>query len=252
MECHCFTCGWAGPFELMVSNLFGYEDDGIFGKSWLSKNFLTVAIENRVPLKINMSRGAVQKVIKNEGFTEEELQKYRWVHPYMYKRKLTDDLIEKFDVGYDERTNCITFPVYDEYYIPCFIARRSVATKFFHYPEDAEKPVYAAYLFMSGEYKYCVICESILNALTCWKYGIPAVALIGTGTDSQYEVLKNLPVRKYILATDPDKAGFSARTRLRRALQSTKILVEYDIPEGQDLNDLDDKILELNEFWKIS
>lgn len=30
-----------------------------------------------------------------------ELDRYRYIHPYMYKRGMTDDLIEKFDVGYD-------------------------------------------------------------------------------------------------------------------------------------------------------
>ena len=39
---------------------------------------------------------------KKKAFvTEEELKSYRFTIPYMYERKMTDALIEKFDVGYD-------------------------------------------------------------------------------------------------------------------------------------------------------
>ena len=102
---------------------------------------------------------------------------------------------------------------------------------------------------MGGLYKYAVICESIFNALTCWKWGIPAVALLGTGTKNQYKILNDLPVRKYIIATDPDEAGERAADKLRRNLSRSKIIKYYVIPEGKDLNDLDKKVLDLKEIF---
>lgn len=248
MQCHCFTCGWSGPLDEVVSLVFGHEDEGDFGRQWLTKNFLTVAVEDRKPLSLNLSRGKVEIQLA-PGFTEEELDSYRYYHPYMYKRGLTNEIIEEFDIGYDGATKCITFPVYDHNKNPCFIARRSVVTKFFNYPDGVQKPVYGSHRIVQDRPDTVVIAESILNALTCWKHGIPAVALIGTGTNQQYDILRSLPCRKYILALDPDEAGYKASARLRQALSQFKIITQYVIPSGEDLNSLDDKILTLQEIY---
>lgn len=249
---HCFACGYVSSLEEMISRLFGKDDMGVFGSEWLRKNFLTVEYENRPEIKLNLERNKKEVKQETKYITEEELDKYRYIHPYMYKRKLTDDVIEMFDVGYDgnfvlknksggeSHLRCITFPVRDEDGNTLFVARRSVDTKFFHYPSGALKPVYGLYELKKLP-KYpteVIICESIINCLTCYSYGRPAVALNGTGTEYQYRQLKQLPCRKYILGLDPDKAGYSGRQKLRKALGSTKIITELDIPEGKDINDL--------------
>ena len=247
--CHCFACGWVGSLPEMISAVFGYDDSGAYGEKWLSRNFLALSVELRKPLEINMTRAVSRLAQRAPGFTEQELDSYRYVHPYMYERGLTDELIEEFDVGYDMKTSAITFPCYYADGTPAFIARRSVKTKYFNYPEDVEKPVYGADRFYRKEYDFAVICESIFNALTCWKWGLPAVALLGTGAREQYEILRNMPVRKFILGLDPDEAGRKGSKKLRDALGRSKIITEFDIPEGYDINDLDEKVLDLREFF---
>jgi len=249
MKCHCFSCGWAGTLDQMISNIFGYDDEGAYGRQWLAKTFLTVSIETRKALQLNLVRGAKRVAKPVAGFTEVELASYRYYHPYMYKRGLTNEIIEMFDVGYDSGSECITFPVYDVNKAPVFIARRSVKSKFFHYPEGAHKPVYGGERFTSGEFSEAVISESILNCLTGWKFNKPGIALIGTGTEEQYRILRSLPIRKYIIATDPDPAGQRAAEKLRKELCSCKIVTQYLIPEGQDLNSLDSRILELPQYF---
>jgi DNA primase len=248
---HCFTCGQTCSLEEMISYLFGKNDFGVFGMEWLRKNFLTVDYESRPEINLNLSRNkTVNK--SNEYVSEEELEKYRYTHPYVYQRKLTDDIIEMFDVGYDDNfilknsnggeshLRCVTFPVRDISGKTLFIARRSVDTKFFHYPSGVDKPVYGLYE-LSKIHPYpseVIICESIFNCLTCWVYGKYAVALNGTGTSMQYKQLLEMPTRKFILGLDPDKAGFRGREKLRKALGKNKIITEYDIPVGKDINDL--------------
>lgn len=249
---HCFTCGRTCTLPEMISELFGRNDFGTFGAEWLRKNFLSATFETRPDIKLNLSRNTTPKKDTIKYVSEEELDKYRYYHPYMYKRKLTNEIIEKFDVGYDDdyiltgrdgtahHLHCITFPVRDITGQTLFIARRSVDTKFFHYPSGVTKPVYGVYELSKIEPcpTEVIICESIINCLTCWSYGKYAVALNGTGTKEQYDELRKLPFRKYILGLDPDDAGFKGRAKLRKALSSTKIITEYDIPVGKDINDL--------------
>lgn len=249
MVCHCFSCGWVGTLPMVISNLFGYEDDGAFGVKWLANTFLTVSIQTRKDISLDLSRDEKPMNVVNQYVTESELDSYRYIHPYMYVRGLTDEIINEFDVGYDYHTECITFPVLDIDKNCVFVARRSVNIKYFNYPEGVEKPVYGGYKIMEGNFLEVIICESILNSLTCWKYGKPAVALLGTGTPEQIEILKKLPVRKYIIATDPDEAGRRAANYLIRELSPYKIITQFEIPRGEDINSLDEKFLKLIEYF---
>lgn len=42
---------------------------------------------------------------------ENKLLDFAYIHPYMYNRKLTDEVINKFKIGYDKETDSIVFPV---------------------------------------------------------------------------------------------------------------------------------------------
>lgn len=257
-KCHCFSCGWAGTIEEMISELYGYQDEGKFGKRWLIKRFNTVEIETRPNIMegFNVRRGVTFNHGKNfanaetdrqidgtgSGITEEELDKYRYIHPYMYERGLTDEIIERFDIGYDREREEITFPVRDIEGRFVFIAGRSVKSKFFRLPKGLDKPVYQSYRFNSGKYRTAYITESFLNCLTCWKYDKPAMAMIGTGNQKQYEILNKLPVREYILAFDPDEAGRKATERFRKNVHG-KIIKELVYTDNRDINDLQEEFL---------
>lgn len=248
---HCFTCGYVSSLEEMISRLFDKDDMGIFGANWLRQNFLTVKYDQRPDIEFDVSRGL--KMPEEKTYIPEDvLDTYRYIHPYILKRKITEDVIEMFDVGYDEdfilkkkdggesHLRCITFPVRDETGGTLFIARRSIDTKFFHYPSGVTKPVYGLYeLSQLPEYPdEIIICESIINCLTCYSYGKYAVALNGTSTPFQIEQLKRLPCRKFILGLDPDEAGNRGRQKIKKSLGKTKLVTELRIPEGKDINDL--------------
>lgn len=245
-ECHCFGCGWSGTLSEMISNCFGKDDFGAYGNKWLIRNFLSVAVESRPDIDVDFCRSKKITSETKKYISEQELDSYRYTHPYMYKRKLTDEIIDLFDIGYDKSTDCITFPNRDINGNCLFVARRSVKTKFFNYPQDVEKPVYGLY-----ECNICaktiknwfpneiIICESMIDALTCWVYGRYAVALNGTGNENQFKTLRNMPNRKFILATDMDEAGLKARERIRQSLDN-KLVTEYvwDINVAKDINDM--------------
>ncbi len=107
---HCLACGETHSLDEMIANCLGYNDP-IIGHKWLIRNFATVEVENRKPIELKFTRGTAQQQETPSFVAEDELDKYRVYHPYMYKRGLTDEIIELFDIGYDEQTDSITFPV---------------------------------------------------------------------------------------------------------------------------------------------
>lgn len=255
-KCHCFACGWSGTIEEMISELYGYQDEGKFGKRWLIKRFNTVEIETRPNImegfnernnrlndrNINRLDNLNNNPVDNTYISGEELDKYRYIHPYMYKRGLTDEIIERFDIGYDRERKEITFPVRDIEGRCVFVAGRSVESKFFRLPKGFDKPIYCADKFRAGTYRTAYITESFLNCLTCWKYDKPAMAMIGTGNQKQYEILNKLPIREYILAFDPDEAGRKATERFRKNVHG-KIIKELVYTDNRDINDLQEEFL---------
>lgn len=268
-RCHCFSCGWAGTIEEMISELYGYQDEGKFGKRWLIKRFNTIEIETRPNIMegfendnntlcssiFNRSNKRSDRILcgktrqvrlsdetEQSKITEEELDKYRYIHPYLYERGLTDEIIERFDIGYDRERKEITFPVRDIEGRCVFVAGRSTEIKFFRLPKGMDKPIYCSHLFRYGTYTRAYITESFLNCLTCWKYNKPAMAMIGTGNRKQYEILNKLPVREYILAFDPDEAGRKATERFRKNVHG-KIIKELVYPDNRDINDLQEEFL---------
>ena len=188
----------------------------------------------------------------------------------MYKRGLTDDIIRLFDIGYDKNTDCITFPIRDIQGNCLFVARRSVQSKFFNYPEGVEKPLYGLYEYFQyrsslaekfrlhprgWSFLDCVstmiVCESMLDALSFWTIDKPAVALNGLGNELQFKQLRELPCRKIILATDNDEKGMIARKRIRKNLQNRKIVTEYLFPKGKkDANECSkEELMNLKEVF---
>ena len=250
---HCFACGEVHSLQEVISHCFSKDSDGLFGWNWLLKNFVSVEVENRKPLNLNYTRN--EAVSQQETFvTEEELDKYRYYHPYWTKRGITDErIIELFDLGYDSDTKCITMPVRDIKGNTVFIARRSVIYKYFNYPKGVEKPVYGLYELSkcNSSPQEIIICESMIDALTCWQYGKFAVALNGLGTDTQFRDLRAFPCRKYIIATDMDERGIQARERIRKALYN-KIVTEYiwDLNVAKDINDMEEPYFQaLSEYF---
>ena len=264
---HCFACHEVHTLPEIISFCFGWDD--MFGKQgmkWLVKNFGIVQIEERKYVEIDLERNNITSTNivlgdsdsdKPQWVSEEELDSYRYYHKYWGERGIIDDdIIELFDLGYDKETNSITFPVRDVEGHCLFVARRNVKSKIFNYPKGVEKPLYGLYELAQHWVEYEVeehiedgtiginkgkdvfITESMIDCILLWQQWHYAVALNGTGSELQYEQLRKLPCRHFILATDNDKAGRLAKEKIRKNVPN-KLITEIDFPSDiKDIGDL--------------
>lgn len=255
---HCFSCGAKYPLANGIKEILTLK-----GTSIEAHPFLKPYLEGQVQTDLNslipqeMMSGLLNKYaaeslkMRVKGVqkfvSEEELKTYRFTVPYMYQRKLTDAVIDKYDVGFDGKfvpegrkkvLPCITFPVRDIQGRTLFICRRSIEGKFFNLPTNVEKPVYGIYELPSNT-KEVIICESIFNALTCVVYGRSAVALLGTGTPYQINQLKKLGATSFVICLDNDAAGQKGTEKLKKALAGSAMIWTMTVPsDGRDVNDL--------------
>ena len=238
---HCFTCGAKGRLSSLIAKCFDREDE--FGEEWLLEHYGDTLVERELclqPIELNSS-------IEKFSMSSKVLDTMQSYHPYMTKRKLTEKVINTFEIKYDNDTKCLVFPVKDEYGNLSFLTRRSVVDKKFIIDEGIEKPIYLLYYIKQHNIKEVTICESQINTLTLWGYGVPSVATFGCNvTSHQLGLLNKSGVTHFYLAYDGDSAGRKGTYKLIKGLSKDKFIDVLILPKGKDINDLSE-----DEFNKL-
>lgn len=227
---NCFTCHEKGPlYKLVAKSLnISYEE----AKHWLIDNFSSTYEDKRLVLDDFEMTSSTQ----NNYLDESILEQFSYFHPYQFKRGLTEEVIRKFKIGYNQKTNAITFPVWDDTNHLIGITERSVVGKQFYIPKNFEKPVYLLNYIKQNNITEVIVCEGPIDALVSWSRGFPAVALFGAGTtDKQIELLNHSGIRHFILMYDNDLAGQHGALRLKTGLYKDKMITEIIMPKGKDI-----------------
>ena len=101
--------------------------------------------------------------------------------------------------------------------------------------------------------------EGPFNLFSLSQWGKNAVALLGTGTDYQYQLLSEVKCNGYVLCLDPDNAGRNGIRKIIKYLLKKKKRNIYValLPDGRDVNDLTKEefenieIVSYIDFWNI-
>lgn len=230
---HCFTCGYSASLPEFINACFD-ETDPSFGEEWLLEHFGDSS-EDDVRY---LPEIILPKYNKKKFMNESILDTFAFYHPYMWQRGLSKQVVDFFKIGFDNKSKMIVFPVWDESGNLVMLTRRSVVDKRFYIDEDADKPVYLLNTINEYNYKEVYVCESQINALTLWSWGYPAIALFGTGSQYQYNILNKCGVRHYILCFDGDEAGDKGIYRFKKNIRKDVFVTQKVIPNNKDVNDL--------------
>lgn len=232
-KCHCFTCGFTASLPQLVKICFGELDDN-FGEEWLIERFGTFS-GNEFD---DLPEIVLPKRRRVECLPEESIVPYEYYNDYMWTRGISREVINKFQVGYNPERQALTFPVWDENDRLVMVTSRSVKDKSFYIEKDKDKPVYLLNFLKKEGITTAYVCESQLNALTLWSYGYPAVALFGTGSGYQYDILNKSHIRSYVLCFDGDDAGDKGIQRFLKHIRKDVFISIIRVPRGKDVNDL--------------
>jgi len=229
---HCFTCGYKAALPKLIADLFDEEYE--FGENWLADNFGGLRNSFRYLPEIELNSTKEQPCLD-----ESILDKFNQYTPYIEKRGIDINIARKFKIGYDSENDCITFPVWDEHDKLRMITKRSIKGKMFFIDKEVDKPVYLLNEIIKQGITTVYVTESQIDALNLWSWGYPAIALIGTGSDIQYNILNKSGIRSYILCLDNDVWGEKGRDRFRQNIRKDAFISDFRIKNGKkDINDL--------------
>lgn len=233
---HCFSCGFAMKLPKFVGYCF--DEDESFGEEWLLSRCSTAFISETKYLPEIVIDNNKYKNDTKPSMSEDELKKYAYYHEYMWKRKLSKEVVDRFEVGYDPKQNMLIFPVRDEKGILRFVTGRSVLSHRFMIPSDVDKPVYLLYYMLRNNIKRVGVAESQINALYLNSLGIPCVGLFGTGSYKQLSTLRKSGITTFDLYFDGDVAGDKGAKRFIENIGPDKFVNIHQLPRGKDVNDL--------------
>ena len=231
---HCFTCDFVGPLYHFVAECFDREDS--FGKKWLLDRFGGARVNDE---DIHLDYISLNNKKENNFLDESILNNFQSWHPYMSKRKLTQEVCNKFKIKYDPISKCIVFPVWDEKNNLVMLTKRSIETKNFYIDKDKEKPIYLLNYIKANNIKEVIVCESQINCLTLIGWGYSSIATFGCNiTKHQFQLLNNSGIEHYYLAFDGDEAGKKGINKFLTYIRKDVLVDIIKIPLGKDVNDL--------------
>lgn len=166
---------------------------------------------------------------------------------YFYARRITDQSIKKFDLGYSEKQDMVTIPVHSPDGMCVGFVGRSIEGKDFKNTPGLPK---AKLLFNLNRVKNSdkvYIVESSFDAIRLDQVGLPAVATLGANiSNTQTELLKKY-FNNIIVIADNDEAGGNMKKRLLEKLGSRISVINID-SKYKDVGDMQDEDIKNLEY----
>ena len=230
---YCFTCKESGSIGKLIGECF--NESKSWGEQWILDRFGDTYIKSNVDLEpIDFSESSQGNTILDDSL----LEGYQVSYDYLNKRKISNEIVDKFEIKYDPKNKQVIFPLRDEKGQLVGLTKRKTEYKKYEIPKVVYKPVYLLYYIIDNNIKEVYVCESQINALYLWSLGYPAIALLGTGSRHQYNLLNKSGILFYHLCFDGDEAGDKGIKNFKKNINKNCITDVIQLPRGKDINDL--------------
>jgi DNA primase len=165
---------------------------------------------------------------------------------YYTNRKITEQSMKKFKLGFSEKRQMVTIPVHSPDGLLLGFVGRSVEGKEFKNTPNLPKAKTLFNLFRVKTSKNIYVVESSFDAIRLDQCGLPAVATLGSNVSNfQIDLLKKY-FNDIIVIADNDDAGASMVKKLKKNLSSKLTVLSLD-SKYKDVGDMgDDQIRALS------
>lgn len=211
----------------------GWHDSGAADPEWQSGNFTKLLAYLRgetIPETIEYLRS---KYGEDAHYDEEEipqikplkisepqsykplcaevLDQYRYRHPYLGRRGISEAVQRLMRIGYDKRSQAVTIPWFNADGTLGNVMYRSVTGKTFWYARGGRpirEMVYGIDVIYSRKIKHAVIVEAPIDAMTIMGAGFPAIAVGGTAFSvAKRDLILRSPIEEITVLRDNDGPG---------------------------------------------
>jgi len=166
---------------------------------------------------------------------------------YYNNRKITEQSIRKFSLGYSANRDMVTIPVHSPDGLAVGFVGRSIEGKEFKNTPKLPKSKVLFNLHRVKNSNKVYVVESSFDAIRLDQVGFPAVATLGANVSNfQIELLRKYFNNIYIIA-DNDEAGGNMKERAVERLGSRVSVIQLD-KQYKDIGDMDDEAIASLEF----
>lgn len=166
---------------------------------------------------------------------------------YFYGRKITQDSILKFSLGFSENQDMVTIPVHSPDGMLLGFVGRSVEGKDFKNTPGLPK---SKTLFNLNRVKTAdkvYVVESSFDAIRLDQIGFPAVATLGANVSGMQIELLQKYFNNIIVIADNDEAGGNMKNRLLEKLGSRVSVIQLN-NKYKDIGDMSDEDIKSLDF----
>ena len=164
------------------------------------------------------------------------------LYSFLEKRKITRDIIDKFNIHWGFHSNmgeCIVIPIYDNDGNFLFNKYRrnpifDVKPKYI-YDKGSKTALYCSHLIKDSD--KVLITEGELDAVVAWSHNIPAVSSTGGALSFREEWAEYFVDKEVIICFDNDEAGAEGMVKTLKILPNAKVLFLPDRPDIKDISD---------------
>ena len=183
--------------------------------------------------------------VRPEPLDRSILDAYKWRHPYLSNRGISEAVQRMLRVGYCREKRAVTMP----WFLPdgrlATIMYRSVRGKAFWYRRGGlpvRDLLYGIDVVYRRNLKAVVLVEAPIDAMYVMTAGIPAVALGGANiTSAKTDLLKQSPVETVTIMADHDDAGQAWKRQAVEALSGYMSVKIAGYPaRHKDVNEIKD------------
>jgi DNA primase len=166
---------------------------------------------------------------------------------YFEGRKITKESIDKFSLGYSEKQDSVTIPIYSPDGLCIGFVARTVEGKEFKNTPGLPKGKVLFNLHKIKTSNIVYVVESSFDAIRLDQVGFPAVATLGANVSAAQIRLLEKYFNSIVLIADNDDAGMIMRDKLIEKLGPIVTSVYID-KKYKDIGDMDDEAIKKLEF----